>query len=330
MIAVFRHLAALLISLASLASMLGCASPFDDSTGGDVVAEGNPALQNGSHMVELNGLRIHVEIHGQGPVVMVVPNSWGLDIVGLRGLLRPLEQRLKMVYFDPRGMGDSEAIRAETDMSMAAVRADFNALRQHLGLARVHAIGWSNGASNLILLAAEMPDTLSSAIFLHGVANFTAEEVAEMAQRYPELMRKYEAFMEEMADDALSDEIRTRKMKEFWLTEYFPTAMAESENARALLDKVFGEAEFSWAHGEYADRESSTFDARDRLALIPVRSLVIAGAHDMAPPTKVQEVADGLPNSVFVVFEDSGHFSPLEETDAFTQLVFDFLGVQSR
>ena len=75
--------------------------------------------------------------------------------------------------------------------------------------------------------------------------------------------------------------------------------------------------------------ESATFDARGRLANIPVRSLVIAGAHDMAPPAKVQELADGLPNSVFVVFENSGHFSPVEETESFTQLVFDFVGVES-
>lgn len=328
--AVCRHLAVAVIVLASLASALGCAAQSNDPAEREVAVEADLVLKNGSYMVELNGFRMHVEIHGQGPVLMVVPNSWGLDIVGLRGLLQPLEQRLTMVYFDPRGMGDSEAIRTETDMSMAAVRADFNALRQHLGLARVHAIGWSNGASNLILLAAEVPDTLSSAIFLHGVANFTPEDVAEMAQRYPELMQKYEAFMEEMADDSLSEEIRTAEMKELWLTEYFPTAMADSENARALLGKVFGDAEFSWAHGECANRESATFDARDRLALIPVRSLVIAGAHDMAPPTKVREVADGLPNSVFVVFENSGHFSPIEETGAFTQLVFDFLGVQTR
>lgn len=214
-------------------------------------------------------------------------------------------------------------------MSMAAVRADFNALRQHLGLDQVHAIGWSNGAANLILLAAESPEILSSAIFLHGVANFTAEDAAEMAHRYPQLMEKYMAFMEEMADEALTDEIRTARLKELWLMDYFPATMADPEKGRAWLQEAYGEAEFSWAHGQYADQESSTFDARDKLALIPVRSLVIAGAHDMAPPTKFQELADGIPDSVFVVFENSGHFSPIEEKEAFVELVLDFLGVES-
>ena len=64
---------------------------------------------------------------------------------------------------------------------------------------------------------------------------------------------------------------------------------------------------------------------RDQLALIPVRSLVIAGAHDMSPPEKVQALADGLADSVYVLFEDSGHFAPLEEAEAFESLFFDFI-----
>jgi pimeloyl-ACP methyl ester carboxylesterase len=67
---------------------------------------------------------------------------------------------------------------------------------------------------------------------------------------------------------------------------------------------------------------------RDQLSAIPVRSLVIAGAHDMSPPEKVKELADGLKDSVYVLFDDSGHFSPLEEPQTFQELVFDFLDVE--
>jgi proline iminopeptidase len=134
-----------------------------------------PGLESGSFTAELNGFKIHYEVHGQGPVLMTVPNSWGLTLEGLRALYRPLEDRLTLVYFDPRGMGRSDPVREDADMGMAAVRADFDALRQHLGLERVNAIGWSNGAMNLILLASERPDTLSSAIFLHGTARDSAK-----------------------------------------------------------------------------------------------------------------------------------------------------------
>lgn len=287
-----------------------------------------PGLENGAFTVDLNGFPIHYEVRGQGPVVMVVPNSWGLSLAGMQGLLGAMEERVTMVYFDPRGMGESGDVQAEADMSMAAVRADFDALRQHLGLEQVHAIGWSNGAGNLIVLATEHPATLSSAIFLHGVASYTQEDAVAFSEKYPELATSYMAFMQEMAADTLTDEIRTERLKELWLTEFFPLMMGNPEAGLDLLDEAFGSAEFSWAHGQLANQESQGFDMRDQLAAIPVRSLVIAGAFDMSPPEKAKELADGLKDSVYVLFEESGHFAPLEEPELFADLVFDFLDVE--
>jgi len=283
-------------------------------------------LENGSFTARLNDFEIHYEIYGQGPSMMVVPNSWGLSIAGLRGIFGGLEKQATMVYFDPRGMGGSDPIRDESDMSMAAVRADFDALRRHLGLDKIHAIGWSNGAANLILLAAEHPEALESATFVHGVASYTQEDAAEFGERFPDLTTKYMVFMQAMADEALTDEIRTEKVKELWLTEFFPLQMADREAGQSLLDEAFGEAQFSWAHNQYANQESMAgFDTRDQLAAIPVRSLVIAGTHDMSAPEKVKVLADGLSDSVYVLFENSGHFSPLEEAELFESLVFDFI-----
>jgi proline iminopeptidase len=284
-------------------------------------------LENGSFHVNLNGFDIHYEVHGRGPVLMTLPNSWGLSLEGLRGLYRPLEDNLTIVYFDPRGMGESSPIVDETDMGMAAVRADFHALREHLGLATVNAIGWSNGAMNLILLAAESPETIDAAIFVHGAASFTEEDNAVWAQTYPDLMQEYTQFMQEIQSPDLSDQQRTEMMRSLWLDEYFPLMTADPENAPAMFDRLYGEAEFSWPHSEYSQREYPTFDARDRLPLITARCLVIAGSHDMMTVEKVGELSGGLTDSEFVVFTASGHFSPVEEPDTFKDLVFRFIGV---
>lgn len=283
-------------------------------------------LENGSFTAELNGFNIHYEVRGEGPVLMVVPNSWGLTHQGLRGLLQPLEEHLTLVYFDPRGMGGSDAVREDSDMSMATVRADFDALRRHLGLEQVHAIGWSNGAANLILLAAEYPETLSSAIFLHGVAGFSPQDAQKMVARYPELFERYATFQREMQSEDITPEERDGRTKAFNLKVSFPYMFADPEAGRRLLPAIFGDAEFSWEHAQYANAESSTFDARDRLAAIEARSLVVAGARDMMPPEKVEEIHAGIADSEFVVFENSGHFAPVEEPEAFVAAVLDFLG----
>jgi proline iminopeptidase len=284
-------------------------------------------LANGSFTAPLNGFQIHYEVHGQGPVLMALTNSWGLSLEGLRALYRPLEERLTMVYFDPRGMGGSEAVREDADRGLAAVRADFQALREHLGLEKVNVIGWSNGAVNLIWLAHEHPQTLSSAIFLHGQASFTEEDVGPIQEAHPELMVMYASFMEAIADPGLSAEEQTALQRKMWLEEYFPTLFEDPEAGRAALAEIFAEAELSWPHAEYQNKEAPTFDARDILPEIPVRSLVIVGAHDMVPPERAKPLADGLPDAEFLVFDNSGHFAPVEEPERFETAVFDFLGV---
>jgi proline iminopeptidase len=284
-------------------------------------------LANGSFTAELNGFRIHYEVHGQGPVLMALTNSWGLSLEALRAMYRPLEEKLTLVYFDPRGVGGSGPVREEADRGLAAVRADFQALRAHLKLEKVNAIGWSNGAMNLILLATEHPETLSSAIFVHGMASFTAEDGKELMARNPGLAKSYGALLAAVSKPGLSPAEQTALQRKMWLADYFPTLCADREKGRALVAGVFRDAQLSWPHAAYANKETPTFDARDRLAAISVRSLVIAGAHDMLPPSRVKVLADGLPHAQFVVFEKSGHFSPVEEPEGFKAAVYGFLGV---
>jgi proline iminopeptidase len=288
------------------------------------------ALGNGSFTQDVNGRRIHYEVHGHGPVLMALTNSWGLSLPALRALYRPLEERLTLVYFDPRGMGGSGPAREEADRGLAAVRADFHALRAHLGLATLAAIGWSNGAINLTWLAREHPETLCAAIFVHGIASFSADDGREIMAGHPQLARSYAELLAAVAKPGLSAAEQTALQRKMWLEDYFPSLCADPVRGRALVGEVFRDAQLSWPHAAYANGEAGIFDTRAELAAIPVRSLVIAGAHDLLPPERVKALADGLPDSKFVVFERSGHFSPVEEPEAFRQVVFEFLGVQPR
>lgn len=284
-------------------------------------------LENGSFFAKLNGFDIHYEVHGTGPALMTLPNSWGLTIGGLRALYRPLEERLTLVYFDPRGMGESDSERTENDMGLEAVRADFEALRRHLGLERVHAIGWSNGAINLIFYASEYPQTLSSTIFVHGFLRFTNADQDALAERYPRLFEAWEVFDREMADESKPLEEKTARLKQFWVEEYFPCTTADPGRGVDLMRQTFRDAGFSWRHASYTMRAYPIFDARDRLPLITARSLVVAGSHDSLPPERSKEIHDGLADSSYALFEQSGHFSPVEEPEAFMKLIFEFIGV---
>ncbi|UCF36847.1 MAG: alpha/beta hydrolase [Acidobacteriota bacterium] len=301
-------------------ALVSCTGP--DKVPGPAEA---PALENGSFSAVLNGFRIHYEIHGNGPVLMVLPNSWGITVGGLRELYRPLEERLTVTYFEPRGMGASDPIKTDSDMGLEAVRSDFQALRRFLGQERVHAIGWSNGAVNLIELASEYPETLSTAIFLHGTARNTAEDDEYFARQQPQLVEAYQRFLQQMEDPALSDSEKDESLKRLWLEEFFPISCADRESASRIIESLFGHSEFSWRHAFYSQKETQSFDFRDRLERISVPSLVLAGRYDLITVSRSEEIAEGIPNSRFVVFEASGHFAPAEERERFKTVVFEFL-----
>ena len=302
------------------------ACPGELPPDGEPEAEASgPQLENGSFTAELNGFPIHYEVHGLGSVMMVVTNSWGLSLEGLRGLFRPLEQHLTLVYFDPRGMGESGAIREDSDMGMTAVREDFDALRRHLELERVHAIGWSNGATNLIQLASEKPETLRSAIFVHTSPRFGAEDGAKIQEEYPELVARSNELRQKLLDDAVPDEEKEALQRKLFLDDWFPQLFADPEAGREMLPEIFGDAGFSYRHGLYANQEMPTYDLRDRLGTV-----MIAGAHDLLPAERTEELHAGIPDSRFVVFENSGHFAMREEPEKWQKVVLDFIAQVER
>jgi pimeloyl-ACP methyl ester carboxylesterase len=284
-------------------------------------------LPNGSFTAELNGRKVHYEVHGRGPVLMTLTNSWGLTGEGLRGLYRPLEEKLTLVYFDPRGMGGSGPAASDADRGMAAVREDFRALQKHLKIGKANVIGWSNGAMNLLLLATETPGDLASMILVHGIASFGKEDMVAFAQRYPDVTKRFSEFGQRMADPKLTDADRTALQKKMWMSEYFPFLLKDARLTGPRLQEAFATQPFSHPHTRQTDVESGDFDVRPKLSKIRVPALVIAGAADAAPPSKVKEIADGIPGAVFRNFENSGHFAPIEEPEAFRRAVYDFLKV---
>jgi pimeloyl-ACP methyl ester carboxylesterase len=212
-------------------------------------------------------------------------------------------------------------------MGMAAVRADFQALRQHLGLETVNAIGWSNGAMNLILLAAENPETTDKAIFLHGATHFSEEDRAAYAAEYPEIIKAWGTLVAELQNPDLTDDQRTERMRDMWLNQWFPVTFADRARADEVLHNTFDGADFSWPHASYSKTDQADFDARPLLPKITARSLVVSGAHDAIPVTNGEEMTAAIPDAKFALFESSGHYAPIEEPEAFEDLVFGFLGV---
>lgn len=317
-----KELLVVSVAMLVLGVFVACGGPTPEQ------AEAAPPLENGEFTFTHDGVTTRYAIHGSGPVAMVVSNSWGITIEGLRAVYGGMEEYLTLIYFDPRGMGGSSAAGEDSDLSMASVRADLEALRQHLGLGAVNLLGWSNGAMNLMLYAAEHPEACDRIVLLHGVSWNDPGDMQHLMENYAAVFQAWGAFIQQMGDPALAPEAQNTAFKQFLIESWFPHLFADPEAGRTRLEEMFKDTSFSWRHIMYSQNvDSAAFDAREGLKTVTCPTLVIAGAHDMLPPARVEEVANLVAGSEYVVFDDSGHFSMLEEPEKFHAKLKEFLGI---
>ena len=115
-------------------------------------------------MVDVNGVRIHYQERGSGEPLLLLHGfgACGNDWDGIAGILA---QDFRVIIPDLRGHGWST--NPTNHFTMRKSSEDIAALLDHLGLARVKAMGISAGGMNLLHLATRQPDR-SEALVLIG------------------------------------------------------------------------------------------------------------------------------------------------------------------
>ena len=70
----------------------------------------------------------------------------------------------------------------------------------------------------------------------------------------------------------------------------------------------------------------TTFDRRANLPNISVPTLLVAGSDDRtAPPAVMEKMAQKIPNAEYVLLEGCGHLGPMDQPEAFNEVLESFL-----
>lgn len=70
----------------------------------------------------------------------------------------------------------------------------------------------------------------------------------------------------------------------------------------------------------------TTFDRREALPKIAVPTLLVAGSDDRtAPPSVMERMAQKIPGAEFVVLPGCGHLGPMDQPQAFNEVLLEFL-----
>lgn len=139
------------------------------------------------HHFDSDGFRIHYTVEGEGPPVLLIHGfrangdlNWRLT-----GMNRALADRFRVITIDNRGHGDSTSTDDPADYGREMVRDQIRLL-DHLGLERVHVVGYSMGGMIALRLAADHPERARS-VAVCGMGWTRADEATRSRfQRGPE------------------------------------------------------------------------------------------------------------------------------------------------
>ena len=264
---------------------------------------------------------------GKGPATLLVhPGGPGLTYHYLRGLLRLANSHLRVILFNPRGVGHSWAPRRTSEYTVVKMAEDVEAIRKALKIKELHLLGFSAGGFVALEYAHRYPQRLTSLLMCSTAGS--AEEVLQsnrmvLSTASPTQRTRLRALTRAKAFDsaeykALAEEI-FRPFQTRFLSGIHPDWKATRANAtvyRAMMCRT---------GDEFAvDGTLARWDGRKYYSKIELPTLVLVGRYDFFLNASV-EMDQRIEPAHLRVLSRSSHMAILEQPKEYLGALREFL-----
>lgn len=250
-------------------------------------------------------ITVHYDLRGpEGAPVVLFANSIGTSFHIWDAQAVLLAERYRVLRYDMRGHGLSGVTPAPYSMDRLA--DDALALLDALGIGRAHVCGLSIGGMMAQRLAAKAPQRVGALVLCD-----TASLIGP-----PSVWEDRIAAIRAGGLSSIAQGVMAR-----WFTERFRAERPEQVSGFvAMLSRTTDEGYIGCAS---AIRDA---DLRDDAARIASPTLVLVGDQDLAtPPSLARELAEAIPGARFAVIADAAHIPCVEQAEALTAQLLDFL-----
>lgn len=274
------------------------------------------------YAVARDGTRIYYEIAGSGNDTVVVSGGFML-----REALAPLTQHARVVFYDARGRGRSDAVPAERVSARHQV-TDLEDLRIALGLERFVLLGFSGMGKELFGYLAEHPERVERMLQVGPVPPVPGDFVEEMMQTR----------IARVDEDKLA-EFRRRREAGTWDDDPAGYCRAEAEVANVM---TFADPAHAVAYPDVCqwpnewpanlnglyDTLLPSLDAVDPTEAIKtstVPRLVLIGTEDAITPARARAWIANAPNACLREIDGAAHWPFVERPEQFWPLALRFI-----
>ncbi len=264
----------------------------------------------------VNGISIHYEEHGAGePLILAHGHSTSLEM--WEHQVEPFSAKYRLVIYDMRGHGRSEAPEDLASYTMDVYAQDQAALMDHLGIDKAYVGGLSMGGMVALQFALTYPERVAALILSDtsaenppGMSGDRAEQLWEVAQK----------FMAERGREAFTQ----RLMENF-------KAMPGIDITPEMQERFTERLATAPLHGHMGSARA----VRSRPSLVPrlhelkMPTLIIVGDRDPLVPAAAA-MRTGVPHARTVLVAECGHGTAIAKPRQYNDAVLDFLGAVER
>ncbi|MBV9796092.1 MAG: alpha/beta hydrolase [Actinobacteria bacterium] len=275
-----------------------------------------------SHLVDVDGVRLHTVSGGDGPPLLLV-SGWPQTWYAWRLVMPRLAERFRVIAVDPRGVGVSDAPADGYDS--ATLAAELVALMDRLGHPRFSLFGHDVGMWTSYAVAADHPGRVERLVLAEANIPGVAPSPPLLGPEAANDRLWHFAFNRKRG---LNEEL-VRGREHLYFGDQFATKAAVPLPESAVgfyvqtiarsADALRASFEFYRAIDEIAAQNERR---RTRPLTIPV--LTLAGDRSLGP--RVGEIGQLIAaDPISVVIENCGHYLPEEQPAALLDYLLPFL-----
>jgi pimeloyl-ACP methyl ester carboxylesterase len=263
--------------------------------------------------IATNGINLYYELHGRGPLVVLIPglgyNGWMYS-----RMIPGLAEQFQVISIDNRGSGLSDKPAGPYTAQMLA--ADVIGLLDELGAAKAHIVGHSMGGFIAQALAIDYPERVDRLVL--SATNFGGPHHIPIT---PPAM----AVLTDVSGDPIE---RLRRGIAISTAPGFAESNAEfveswlQYRVAHPIDPAGYQAQLAIGLGLLS--EAASFE--HKLGRVTAPTLLLFGEHDVVvPPGNAELLAAKLPHARVEILPNAGHVFPFETPEAANRAITRFL-----
>lgn len=254
-------------------------------------------------------IAIDAEVFGEGEPTVLMIHGLGYGRWGWTWNAPALAERFRVVTFDNRGVGGSDA--PEGPYTIATMAADAVALMDAMGIARAHVVGTSLGGFIAQQIAVEHPRRVDRLVL--ACTAFGGPDMVPMPEVTVRLMEEA---------PSLPDEVRLRRAVENGFTPAFAKRRPDVIERVMAFRRATAQQYARWLDQAAA---GAAFDLSARVGSIAAPTLVITGVEDTVIDVRNSKLLAAAVPDARLVEMDGGHLFFIEQSEAFNDAVASFL-----